>query len=132
MILSCSEKWNGQLQKLGVLFGNLKAKESYFTQGVDLQISYIIYGESKQTHILTFQIICYYFISYCSEESSVSLITLLIFCAEGDNIPGVLLVTNQLNRWLNVIPTSVNETPYWKFPISWKLFFGNPPPITMY
>ena len=63
---------------------------------------------------------------------NIPLITLLIFCAEGDNIPGVLLVTNQLNRWLNVTPVTADETPRWKYPISWKLFFGHPPPMTMY
>jgi len=68
------------------------------------------------------------------ERMNIALITLLIFCAEGDNMGGVLLVANELNRWLKVISTTAadNETPRWKFPISWKLFFGNPPPMTMY
>ena len=62
---------------------------------------------------------------------NIPLVTLLIFCAEGDNIPGVLLVTGHFNRWLNFVPVA-NETPSWKFPASWKLFFGAPAPMTMY
>jgi hypothetical protein len=62
---------------------------------------------------------------------NVPLVTLLIFCAEGDNIPGVLLVTGHFNRWLNFVPMS-NDAPGWKFPSSWKLFFGAPAPMTMY
>lgn len=63
----------------------------------------------------------------------IPLITLLIFCAEGDNIPGVLLVSSNLNRWLNLVPVAKHsDAPSWKFPASWKLFFGAPPPMTMY
>lgn len=69
-----------------------------------------------------------------SEELDIPMITLLIFCSEGDNMGGVLLVANELNRWLKVMSTTAadNDTPRWKFPISWKLFFGNPPPMTIY
>jgi len=68
------------------------------------------------------------------EELDIPMITLLIFCSEGDNMGGVLLVANELNRWLKVMSTTAadNDTPRWKFPISWKLFFGNPPPMTIY
>lgn len=62
----------------------------------------------------------------------IPLVTLLIFCAEGDNIPGVLLVSDNLNRWLNFVPIATNDAPSWKFPVSWKLFFGAPPPMSMY
>ncbi|XP_057369329.1 proteasome assembly chaperone 2-like [Daphnia carinata] len=64
-------------------------------------------------------------------KMNIPLVTLLIFCAEGDNIPGVLLITGHLNRWLNFVRMA-NDTPGWKFPASWKLFFGAPPPLTMY
>jgi proteasome assembly chaperone 2 len=63
--------------------------------------------------------------------NQIPFVTLLIFCSEGDNIPGVLLVANHLDRWMKLIPTT-NNAPAWKFPISWKHFFGNPPPISMY
>jgi len=68
------------------------------------------------------------------EKLDIALITLLIFCAEGDNMGGVLLVANELNRWLKLVSMteSDNEIPRWKFPFSWKLFFGNPPPMTIY
>ena len=63
----------------------------------------------------------------------IPLVTLLIFCADGDNIPGVLLMTGHLNRWLNIVPMATpDDSPCWKFPISWKLFFGPPAPMTLY
>ena len=77
-----------------------------------------------------------HFVPFNSGEANIRLITLLIFCAEGDNISGVLLVTSHLNRWLKAVPTTGlstdDDTPSWKFPISWKHFFGTPPPMTMY
>lgn len=66
-----------------------------------------------------------------SDAGGVAFVTLLIFCSEGDNIAGVLLVANQLDRWMKLVATH-NNAPAWKFPASWKHFFGNPPPVAMY
>ena len=52
---------------------------------------------------------------------------------QADKIPGVLLMTGHLNRWLNIVPMATpDDAPCWKFPISWKLFFGPPAPMTLY
>lgn len=64
---------------------------------------------------------------------NIPLVTLLIFCAEGDNIPGVLLVAGNMNKWLNIVSvTGPDNTPIWKFPKSWNLFFGAPAPVSIY
>lgn len=68
-----------------------------------------------------------------SGNLNIPLTTLLIFCAEGDNIPGVLLLSNHLNEWLKLVaPSKETGSLSWRFPVSWKHFFGNPAPMTMY
>ncbi|OAD58174.1 Proteasome assembly chaperone 2 [Eufriesea mexicana] len=52
------------------------------------------------------------------------------YCSEGDNVSDALILFQGLNKWLNLIKDSTNNSI--KYPPSWEFFFGNPPTSDMY
>nr|XP_026693861.1 proteasome assembly chaperone 2-like [Ciona intestinalis] len=56
----------------------------------------------------------------CNEK--ISILVLLTYCSEGNNIPDAIMLLDQLNQWKPLATTS------WKQPISWIHLFGNNAP----
>ncbi|XP_050396081.1 proteasome assembly chaperone 2 [Patella vulgata] len=53
-----------------------------------------------------------------------------LFCAEGDNIPEAVSLSNHLNTWLQLVDPQVDKSGSplpcaWKIPESWKLIYGS-------
>lgn len=73
------------------------------------------------------------FLEKCCQED-IAIAVLLIFCAEGDNIPDALLLVRHLNQWLQLVQCEEAQNPLslWKIPPSWQLMFGSAAPPAMF
>lgn len=67
-------------------------------------------------------------------ERSLSCVVLFKYCYEGDNMPDAVETAVYLNNWLNFVDGSTQEDVMknLKFPISWRLVYGNRPPKSIY
>jgi len=61
--------------------------------------------------------------------SNIPLISLFIFCDEGDNSVDAQTLLNYFNAWKKLLPT---QKVCWKVPFSWKNMFGAPAPLSIY
>ncbi|KAG7317393.1 hypothetical protein KOW79_019691 [Hemibagrus wyckioides] len=59
----------------------------------------------------------------CSEN--ISMVVLLLFCSEGDNVPDAFTLVNHLNDWLHLLDKPVQGCVPWRTPSSWRLLFGS-------
>ncbi|GAA6077755.1 proteasome assembly chaperone 2, partial [Tachysurus ichikawai] len=59
----------------------------------------------------------------CSEN--ISMVVLLLFCSEGDNVPDAFTLVNHLNDWLHLLDKPVQGSVLWRTPSSWRLLFGS-------
>ncbi|XP_060798397.1 proteasome assembly chaperone 2 [Neoarius graeffei] len=66
----------------------------------------------------------------CSEN--VSMVVLLLFCSEGDNVPDAFTLLNHLNDWLHLLDKPVQGSVPWRIPSSWRLLFGSGVPPTIF
>lgn len=54
------------------------------------------------------------------------------YVSEGDNIPDAIQFTDKLNGFLNILPKFDDGRAIVSHPISWKLLYGNAPPLNVY
>jgi len=66
-----------------------------------------------------------------SEQQALGFFALILFCAEGDNIPDAIMMCEYLNELLNFQSRGVQKVT-WKIPYSWAHIQGPPPDLTLY
>lgn len=50
---------------------------------------------------------CVFVVFSCSEN--ISMVVLLLFCSEGDNVPDAFTLVNHLNDWLHLLDKPVSD-----------------------
>ncbi|XP_012281673.1 proteasome assembly chaperone 2 [Orussus abietinus] len=66
-------------------------------------------------------------------KASIESTILIKFCSEGDNILDALALLSYLNQWVCLIELKNNGIERRvKYPLSWKMLFGNLPPCEIY
>ncbi|XP_077983382.1 proteasome assembly chaperone 2-like [Glandiceps talaboti] len=73
------------------------------------------------------------FIQGCKDN--IPLAVVLVFCAEGNNVPDAMILASSINEWLKLLPSiqsSTTSTQQWKIPNSWNLLFGSSFDKTIY
>lgn len=60
-------------------------------------------------------------------------IALVLYCSEGDNRPHAFAFADRINQWLNIIDKKTEDkSKTWIVPFSWRLFFGEEAPQSIY
>lgn len=67
-----------------------------------------------------------------STEKSVPCLILYKYCSEGDNIPDSYEIINCLSKILPLFSVEKELATQITHPVSWKLFYGRPPPKNIY
>jgi len=70
------------------------------------------------------------FHSLCSAKK-VPLVSLILLCSEGNNIPEAVMMANSINLWQHWFADGQHNYQ-WKFPVSWKSLFGPPLPDNLF